>query len=40
MIGAATTAAMISAMTTMTAATIIVIGVGKMTLGGGRAATD
>jgi hypothetical protein len=40
MIGAATIAAMIDAMTTATAATTIVISVGRMTLGGRRAATD
>jgi len=35
-----TTAVMIGAMTTLTAATTIMIGVSRMTLGGGRAATD
>jgi hypothetical protein len=40
MIGAATIAAMISATTTATATTTIVISVGRMTLGGGRASTD
>jgi hypothetical protein len=40
MIGVMTTAAMISVTTTATAATTIVIGVGRTTLGGGRAATD
>jgi hypothetical protein len=39
-IGATMTAALISTMTTMTAATIIMIGIGQMTLQGGRAATD
>jgi hypothetical protein len=39
MIGVVTTAAMIGATTTVTAA-MIVVGVGRMTLGGGRAATD
>jgi hypothetical protein len=40
MISIVTTAAMIGAMITTTVATTIVIGVGRMTLGGGRAATD
>jgi hypothetical protein len=40
MIGFVTTAAMIGAMTTVTAATTFTINVGRMTLGGGRAATD
>jgi hypothetical protein len=40
MIGVVTTAAMIGAMTTTTAARTITIGVGKTTLGGDRAATD
>jgi hypothetical protein len=40
MIGVVTTDAMIGATTTMTTAMTIVIDVGRMTLGGGRAATD
>jgi hypothetical protein len=40
MIGIMTIAVMIGTMTTVTALTTIVIGVGRMTLGGGRAATD
>jgi hypothetical protein len=40
MISVTMTVMMISAMTTTTAAMIIVSGVGRMTLGGGRAATD
>jgi hypothetical protein len=39
MISAMTTTAMIGATTTATTATTIVIDVGRMTLGGGRAAT-
>jgi hypothetical protein len=40
MIGVVTIAVMIGSMTTVTALTTIVIGVGRMTLGGGRVATD
>jgi hypothetical protein len=40
MIGAVTTAAMIGATTTVTVATTIMIDVGRMTLGGGRTATN
>jgi hypothetical protein len=40
MIGIVTIAAMISAMTTMTATMKIMIGIGRTTLGGGRVATD
>jgi hypothetical protein len=40
MIGIVTIAAMISATTTMTATMTIMIGIGRMTLRGGRAATD
>jgi hypothetical protein len=40
MIGVVTTGATIGAMTTVTTTTTIVIDVGRITLGGGRAATD
>jgi hypothetical protein len=40
MIGATTTTVMIGTTITMTAATIIVIGIGRTTLGGGRPASN
>jgi hypothetical protein len=40
MIGVVMTAAMINATTTVIAATTIMIGVGRTTLGGNKAATD